>query len=368
MHGEARAGRPAADSGLAPRRAHRRAWCGWWSMPHATASRRPVAVCALGGYGRREPVPALGHRSAAPRSAAPSAGETSAFVHALPQPAVGSAARRRASRPRALEDFGRPRDRQPGVPARAARRAADRRRRAAVRAVRRGLRPRATHAQRARCAAGRSSRERHAHFNDTLYQLEPDVKDAPGGAARPLRRAHDRACSPTRCCCDGGRGATRRVRRRRRLSAARALDAAPRGRARPQRPHATSCRSASAEMLGYAGTHAAAARRALMGDYFRHARAVDRSLASGAARRARAGRPRRSVAFGRGDGVRFVDRRARGASAALWLGAFQAALDRAVPRCPTMRSSCIAAARRSVHAPTTSSPTAGDRDCAAASS
>ncbi len=28
--------------------------------------------------------------------------------------------------------------------------------------------------------------ERHAQFNGTLYQLEPDVKDAPGGAARSV--------------------------------------------------------------------------------------------------------------------------------------------------------------------------------------
>ena len=36
--------------------------------------------------------------------------------------------------------------------------------------------------------------ERHAEFNDTLYQLEPDVKESPGRAARPRRDAHDRAC------------------------------------------------------------------------------------------------------------------------------------------------------------------------------
>ena len=31
--------------------------------------------------------------------------------------------------------------------------------------------------------------ERHARFNDTLYQLEPDVKEAPGGL-RDLFGAH----------------------------------------------------------------------------------------------------------------------------------------------------------------------------------
>mgnify|MGYP003693593433 CR=1 FL=1 len=47
--------------------------------------------------------------------------------------------------------------------------------------------------------------ERHAQFNATLYQLEPDVKEAPGALRDLSRHAHDCRCSPTRCCCAAAR-------------------------------------------------------------------------------------------------------------------------------------------------------------------
>ncbi len=77
--------------------------------------------------------------------------------------------------------------------------------------------------------------ERHARFNATLYQLEPDVKEAPGALARPGSDPNHRA--PHRSAAAAARprrsGA---FRRRRGLPAARALDASPRGGAQSERP------------------------------------------------------------------------------------------------------------------------------------
>ena len=81
----------------------------------------------------------------------------------------------------------------------------DRRRSSAARPVRRGVPP-------ARDARARSLEllqqlidERHAKFNDTLYQLEPDMKDAPGALRDLLARAHDRTADRSRRSSARGR-------------------------------------------------------------------------------------------------------------------------------------------------------------------
>ena len=82
---------------------------------------------------------------------------------------------------------------------------------------------------------------RHARFNDTLYQLEPDVKEAPG-ALRDLTAARTIASltDPTLLTPRSGRG--RPSRGSGGLSASHPLDAAPDVRPQPERADATSFR------------------------------------------------------------------------------------------------------------------------------
>ncbi len=76
--------------------------------------------------------------------------------------------------------------------------------------------------------------ERHARFNDTFYQLEPDVKDAPG-ALRDLWAARTIA-DADRSGADRSRPRrSRPSRRRRRIPAAPALDAARRAQTQQER-------------------------------------------------------------------------------------------------------------------------------------
>ena len=76
--------------------------------------------------------------------------------------------------------------------------------------------------------------ERHARFNETLYQLEPDVKEAPGGlrdlfGAQTIARLTDPALLG-----QGGAGLAR-AGRCGGVPAPRPIDPAPRGQAPPQR-------------------------------------------------------------------------------------------------------------------------------------
>ena len=76
--------------------------------------------------------------------------------------------------------------------------------------------------------------ERHAGFNDTLYQLEPDVKEAPGGL-RDLLGAQTIARVPDTRASWAGRLGSARAGRGRGISAAGAFHPAPRGQAASQR-------------------------------------------------------------------------------------------------------------------------------------
>jgi [protein-PII] uridylyltransferase len=168
--------------------------------------------------------------------------------------------------------------------------------------------------------------ERHSRFNDTLYQLEPDVKEAPGGlrdlfGAQTVAKLTDPAL-----LAEGGSGA-------------RALDDAEEFLMRvrsilhleAKRHHnvlSHELQERAAEYLAYPGATARQRVERFMGDYFRHARAIDRSL-RWALRAAPTPIARNLVRTG--DGVRFVDTREAADRPETWLALFQAALDLGVP-------------------------------------
>ena len=163
--------------------------------------------------------------------------------------------------------------------------------------------------------------DRHQKFNDTLYQLEPDIKEAPGRAARRHRRADD-------CGADRSDAARPRPGRSARLDEA--TDYLLRIRSllhleteRNSNVLTHELQEKTAESLGYPGTEPRQRVERMMSDYFRHARAVSRSLQWVRRRR----RPRSGRTSGDGRGVRFIDSERAGQHPEPWLRAFQAAID-----------------------------------------
>jgi [protein-PII] uridylyltransferase len=164
---------------------------------------------------------------------------------------------------------------------------------------------------------------RHAGFNGTLYQLEPDVKEAPGGlrdisAVRTIAAITDPAL--LRRAEDAG-------------ALADAEDFLLRVRAMLHLEHRRNHNVLSHEMqeklaaaLGYPGQSTRHQVEALMADYFRHARAVSRLLD----RTRRAAPVPVAINAGRTrDGIRFIDERKAAIQPATWLALFQSALDTA---------------------------------------
>jgi [protein-PII] uridylyltransferase len=164
--------------------------------------------------------------------------------------------------------------------------------------------------------------ERHARFNDTLYQLEPDVKDAPGALRDIMSVRTIAALTDPSLLRQGPEGAEPladaedfffRLRSILHFEGKRNLNVLT---------HALQERAA--EMLGYPGAFAQQRVERLMGDYFRHARIVTRTLE----------RTRRSAPVPVGmnlgrtaNGVDFIDRARAAVQPATWLGLFQAAID-----------------------------------------
>jgi [protein-PII] uridylyltransferase len=163
---------------------------------------------------------------------------------------------------------------------------------------------------------------RHAQFNATLYQLEPDLKDAPGGlrdisAARTLAVVTDPSLLRR-----GAEDLPRLALAEDFLLRARSLVHLERRRNDNVLGH--ELQEKLAGQFGYPGQSPRQRVEALMADYFRHARTVARVLD-----RARRTAPV-PVAPNLGrthDGVRFIDARKAGIQPATWLAAFQAALD-----------------------------------------
>ena len=165
--------------------------------------------------------------------------------------------------------------------------------------------------------------ERHAKFNDTLYQLEPDVKEAPGAlrdlsAARVIAALTDPLllrrgpADPARF--DDAEDFLLRVRSILHLEA---------GRNHNVLTH--ELQESTAARLGYPGEEPHRRVEGLMSDYFRHARIVGRSLES--ARRMAPVPVGPNLGLTR-DGIRFLDPVLAARQPGSWIAAFQAAVDR----------------------------------------
>jgi [protein-PII] uridylyltransferase len=172
-------------------------------------------------------------------------------------------------------------------------------------------------------------RDRHAQFNDTIYQLEPDVKNAPGGlrdisAARYLRRLEPDAFPPERDRLSQPLEDSEEF-----LLRVRSLLHVETGRDANVLTHELQERVADA--LGCPGDDLHRRVESLMGAYFRHARATARAL--GRARQAV--RPGEAPAVQRlvgrqfeiaHNGIRFVDPDSAGSRPSLWLEIFRLAI------------------------------------------
>ena len=167
--------------------------------------------------------------------------------------------------------------------------------------------------------------QRHARFNDTLYQLEPDIKQGPGGLRDILARGHLRALRPD---LPADPADARLLDAEDHLLRIRSILHLEGGRDVNLLTHEIQERVA--EMMGATGSDPHRRVETLMGDYFRSARvvagALERTLR--AVRPAAGGAPRR---VGRqfevaADGVRFLDLARAAAQPPLWLEAFRIAL------------------------------------------
>jgi [protein-PII] uridylyltransferase len=173
--------------------------------------------------------------------------------------------------------------------------------------------------------------QRHERFNNTHYQLEPDIKQAPGALRDILAARHLRALQPGGPGENGAAGSDPLHDAEDFLLRIRSVLHLQSGRDVNQLTH--ELQEHVAEVLGCAGAEPRHRVEKLMGDYFRHARAVTRTLA----RAQRIVRPPASAELpvrriGRqfevaSDGVRFVNVERAASQPSLWLEAFRIALD-----------------------------------------
>jgi [protein-PII] uridylyltransferase len=175
--------------------------------------------------------------------------------------------------------------------------------------------------------------QRHNEFYDTLYQLEPDVKDGPGAlrdvwATRMmLRLSADRRQIPRTMSPDRLSDAEEFLMR---IRSGLHLDAG-----RNSNVLSYELQEKTAERLRYSGTDVRRRVEALMTDFFRDARSVTRAL--GRVRRAALPPPPVPIRFvGENlvwvvEGITFADGASAVASPAEWLRVFEAAVSRSVP-------------------------------------
>jgi len=155
--------------------------------------------------------------------------------------------------------------------------------------------------------------ERHSGFSDTLYQLEPDIKQAPGGLRDIAVIRHLRAMAPDAFTNGRDTDADRIAAAEDFLLRIRSILHLFGGRDVNLLTH--DLQEKVADAMGSAGSHPHSRVEALMGEYFLRARAVTRALAS----TERAIRPRAQGALRRigkqfevtADGVQFANPIAR---------------------------------------------------------
>ena len=170
--------------------------------------------------------------------------------------------------------------------------------------------------------------QRHAPFNGTIYQLEPDIKNAPGGLRDVAAIRYLQALGGPPAEGDRARTAAVLAESEEALLQIRGVLHAESGRDANVLTHELQERVADA--IGYAGDTARPRVEALMGTYFRHARAIARELA----RTRRAVTPaaaRQPRPLGRQfeiaqDGIRFMDPDTAAARPSLWIELFRLAL------------------------------------------
>lgn len=164
--------------------------------------------------------------------------------------------------------------------------------------------------------------ERHARFNATLYQLEPDVKEAPG-ALRDLMATRTIGALTDTLLLQRGPADPRRFEEAEdfllRVRSILHLEAE-----RNQNVLSHQLQERTADVLGYPGDEPRQRVERLMSDYFRHARTVSRMLEW--MRRIAPTPVGPNLGLSR-DGVRFLDPVQAARTPASWIAAFQAAID-----------------------------------------
>ncbi|HVG69625.1 MAG TPA: HD domain-containing protein [Vicinamibacterales bacterium] len=164
--------------------------------------------------------------------------------------------------------------------------------------------------------------ERHARFNATLYQLEPDVKESPGAlrdlaATRTIALLTDPLllrrgpADPARF--DDAEDFLLRVRSVLHMETD-----------RNQNVLSHELQERTSDLLAYPGTEPRQRVERLMSDYFRHARTVSRSLEW--ARKTAPAPVGPNLGLSR-DGIRFLDPIQAARDPSSWIGAFQAAIN-----------------------------------------
>ena len=187
--------------------------------------------------------------------------------------------------------------------------------------------------------------ERHQQFNNTLYQLEPDIKSAPGGLRDIVAVRHLRLLQPPAASRENGVATGRLDEAEDFILRIRSVLHLHGGRDVNHLTH--ELQEKVAETLGCAGSHPHHRVEALMGEYFLRARGVVRSLEARTARRP-AARDRRNDPPS-GASIRIRPRKACGSSTcsaaaaqpSLWLEAFRIALEHGCAVSPQVLA-CIA--------------------------
>ncbi|NOT24590.1 MAG: HD domain-containing protein [Acidobacteria bacterium] len=164
--------------------------------------------------------------------------------------------------------------------------------------------------------------ERHATFNGTLYQLEPDVKEAPGALRDVMAARTIAALSDPLLLTRGPSDIGRLEEAEEFLLRVRSVLHWEYGRNQNVLSHELQERTA--DVLGYPGVEPRQRVERLMSDYFRHARTVSRSLEW--ARRAAPIPVGENLGLTR-DGIRFLDPVKAAKAPESWVSAFQAAID-----------------------------------------